>query len=131
MFYLHFLAAFEIAVIRMSRYYDLSQNAVLFSDVMLPMEAFLTTGDTSEMRLVTQIFEFAKSIAEMQLSEMALSLYCAYILLQEDRPGLRNIDEIKRLNQAVLQTLQRELIQRPPPSATQQARTDVSILTKL
>jgi len=124
-------AAFEIAVIRMSRYYDLSQNAVLFSDVMLPMEAFLTTGDTSEMRLVTQIFEFAKSIAEMQLSEMALSLYCAYILLQEDRPGLRNIDEIKRLNQAVLQTLQRELIQRPPPSATQQARTDVSILTKL
>ena len=48
-----------------------------------------------------------------------------------DRPGLRNIDEIKRLNQAVLQTLQRELIQRPPPSATQQARTDVSILTKL
>ena len=50
---------------------------------MLPMEAFLTTGDTSEMRLVTQIFEFAKSIAEMQLSEMALSLYSAYILLQE------------------------------------------------
>ena len=79
----YFSAAFEIAVIRMSRYYDLTQNAVLFSDNMLPMEAFLTTGDTSEMRLVTQIFEFAKSIAEMQLSEMALSLYCAYILLQE------------------------------------------------
>ena len=69
----------------MSRYYDLTQNAVLFHDIMLPMEAFLTTGDTSEMRLVTQIFEFAKSIAEMQLSEMALSLYCAYILLQEGK----------------------------------------------
>ena len=48
-----------------------------------------------------------------------------------DRPGLRNVDEIKRLNQAVLQTLQRELIQRPPPSAIQPGRTDVSILTKL
>ena len=48
-----------------------------------------------------------------------------------DRPGLRNIEEIKRLNQAVLQTLQRELIQRPPPSGTQSTRTDVSILTKL
>ena len=53
------------------------------------------------------------------------------IFLFSDRPGLRNIEEIKRLNQAVLQTLQRELIQRPPPSATQPARTDVSILTKL
>ena len=84
-----FAAAFEIAVIRMSRYYDLSQNAVLFHDIMLPMEAFLTTGDTSEMRLVTQIFEFAKSIAEMQLSEMSLSLYCAYILLQEGWYHLR------------------------------------------
>jgi hypothetical protein len=126
-------AAFEIAVIRMSRYYDLTQNAVLFSDIMLPMEAFLTTGDTSEMRLVTQIFEFAKSIAEMQLSEMALSLYCAYILLQEDRPGLRNVEEIKRLNQAVLQTLQRELIQRPPPSTSslQPSRADVTLLGKL
>lgn len=84
------------------------------------------------MRLVTQIFEFAKSIAEMQLSEMALSLYCAYILLQEDRPGLRNVDEIKRLNQAVLQTLQRELIQRPPPSTSlQPSRADVTVLGKL
>jgi hypothetical protein len=126
-------AAFELAVIRMSRYFDLSQNAVLFSDIMLPMDAFLTTGDTSEMRLVTQIFDFAKSIAEMQLSEMALSLYCAYILLQEDRPGLRNVDEIKRLNQAVLQTLQRELIQRPPPSASLQSSTadTASVLSKL
>ena len=44
---------------------------------------------------------------------------------------MRNIEEIKRLNQAVLQTLQRELIQRPPPSGTQSTRTDVSILTKL
>ena len=31
----------------------------------------------------------------------------------------------------MLQTLQRELIQRPPPSGTQSTRTDVSILTKL
>ena len=78
-------AAFEISIIRMSRYYDLSQNAVLFGDQMLPMDAFMTTRNTEEMNLVTQIFDFAKSLAEMQLSEMVLALYSAYILLQEGK----------------------------------------------
>ena len=56
---------------------------LLFDDILLPMEAFLTTRDTHEMRLVTEVFNFAKELAEMQLSEVALALYSAYILLQE------------------------------------------------
>lgn len=67
----------------MSRYYDISQFAVLFSDTMLPMEAFTTNRDTQEMRLANRIFDFAQDLAEMQLSEVALSLYSAYILLQD------------------------------------------------
>ena len=74
---------FELAVIRMSRYYDVRQKCVLFLDTNLPMEAFLTTRDTVEMKLVTQIFDLARAIAEMQLSEVAIALYSAYILLQE------------------------------------------------
>lgn len=106
--------AFELAVIRMSRYFDLSQNAVLFSDCMLPMEAFMTTRDTVEMNLVSQIFDFAKSLAELRLSDIALALYSAYILLQDDRPGLRNAEKVRSLNQAVLTALQRELSENPP-----------------
>jgi nuclear receptor subfamily 1 group F protein 4 len=90
----------------MSRYYEVSQNAVLFMEempvlenmltpdmaarmkfMMLPMESFLTTGDTTEMSLVSQIFDFARTLAEMQLSETALSLYSAYILLQDGTSG--------------------------------------------
>ena len=74
---------FELAVIRMSRYFDCSQKAVLFLDCMLPMDAFMNTRDTTEMKLVSQIFDYAKSLAEMQLSEVAIALYSAYILLQE------------------------------------------------
>ena len=72
----------------MSRYFDLSQNAVLFSDIMLPMEAFMTTRDTLEMKLVSQIFDFAKSLAELRLSDIALGLYSAYILLQDGKSQL-------------------------------------------
>ena len=51
-----------MAIIRMSRYFDLSNNAVLFHDVMLPVDAFLTTHISEEMTLVNKIFEFAKMI---------------------------------------------------------------------
>ena len=43
----------------------------------------MNNRDTTEMKLVSQIFDFAKSIAEMRLSDVALALYSAYILLQE------------------------------------------------
>ena len=59
----------------MSRFYDVSQKAVLFLDRgMLTMDVFMTTGDTCEMELVSQIFDFAKSLAEMQLSEASIGM---------------------------------------------------------
>ena len=74
----------------MSRYFDLSNNHVLFvgepagaldRSLMLPLEAFTTSGN----RLVSQIIDCAKTIAQLKLSEVALSLYSAYILLQAGR----------------------------------------------
>lgn len=59
---------------------DLSQNAVLYGDVMLPQEAFYTTN-TLEMKLVAGIFETAKSIAELKLTETELALYQSLVLL--------------------------------------------------
>ncbi len=113
----------------MSRYYDVSQKAVLFLDCgMLPMEAFMTTGDTTEMELVSQIFDFAKSLAEMQLSEVQLALYSALILMQEDRAGLRDAAEIGKMSSALYHALERDLRERPPAVET---KGDVSILSKL
>lgn len=64
----------------MSRLLDLSQNAVLYGDVMLPQEAFYTS-DSEEMRLVSRIFQTAKSIAELKLTETELALYQSLVLL--------------------------------------------------
>ena len=84
-------------MIRLSRYFDLSNNHVLFvgdqtqlleKSCMLPLEAFTTSGNTEEMTLVSQIFDCARTIAELKLSEVALSLYSAYILLQSGEFGL-------------------------------------------
>ncbi|KAF5304802.1 hypothetical protein FQR65_LT07819 [Abscondita terminalis] len=100
--------SFELAILRMSRYLDLSQNCVLYGDTMLPQDAFFTS-DTAEMKLVTCVFEMAKSIAELKLTETELALYSACVLLSPDRPGLKGIGEISRLSQAVIRALRIEL----------------------
>lgn len=64
----------------MSRLMDLSQNSVLYGEVMLPQEAFYTSN-TLEMKLVAGIFETAKSIAELKLTETELALYQSLVLL--------------------------------------------------
>lgn len=90
--------SFELAIIRMSRLMDLSQNAVLYGEVMLPQgrfsknkivelvlicifsEAFYTS-ESFEMKLVACIVETAKSIAELKLTETELALYQSLVLL--------------------------------------------------
>ena len=75
----------------MSRYYSVEKKAVLFMDMMLPVEAFMGTGHSAEMKLVSQIFDFVRSLAELELSETALALYSAYILLQHGKFDLYKI----------------------------------------
>ena len=83
------LGSFELALLRMSRYYSVERKAVLFMDMMLPMEAFMGSGNSTEMKLVSQIFDFVRSLAELELSETALALYSAYILLQHGKLEFR------------------------------------------
>lgn len=82
--------SFELAIVRMSRLLDLSQNAVLYGDVMLPQEAFYTS-DSEEMRLVSRIFQTAKSIAELKLTETELALYQSLVLLWPGKPPYKDL----------------------------------------
>lgn len=100
--------SFELSILRMSRYYDLNTNSVMYGETFLPLDAFFTT-ENLEVKLVNSVFEFAKSIAELKLSETELALYSAFVLLAPDRVGLKGVSEIQRLNQAVLKALKMDL----------------------
>ena len=87
----------------MSRYFDLSNNHVLFvgelagadqRSLLLPVEVFTTSGNTEEKTLVSQIFDCAKSIAQLKLSEYALSLYSANILLKDGRISINILPKL-------------------------------------
>ncbi|XP_076324587.1 putative nuclear hormone receptor HR3 isoform X1 [Tachypleus tridentatus] len=100
--------SFELVLLRMSRYFDLNTGSVLYGESLLPVEAFMTS-DTTEMKLVSSSFDFAKSIAELKLTDTELALFSAYVLLSPDRVGLKEVLDIQRLNQAILKSLRFEL----------------------
>ena len=74
------LGSFELAILRMSRYFDLSSGCVLYGDTMLPQDAFYT-ADTAEIKLVNLAFEVARGVAELKLTETELELYSGCVLL--------------------------------------------------
>lgn len=76
--------SFELAILRMSRYFDLSSGCVLYGDTMLPQDAFYT-ADTAEIKLVNLAFEVARGVAELKLTETELALYSACVLLSAGR----------------------------------------------
>ncbi|XP_032307088.1 probable nuclear hormone receptor HR3 isoform X6 [Drosophila ananassae] len=117
--------SFELAIVRMSRLLDLSQNAVLYGDVMLPQEAFYTS-DSEEMRLVSRIFQTAKSIAELKLTETELALYQSLVLLWPERNGVRGNTEIQRLFNLSMNAIRQELETNHAP-----LKGDVTVLDTL
>lgn len=100
--------AFELTVIRMVRYYDLTQDVVLYGDTPLRMDVFLM-GNTTEMKLVHDVFDMVRSIAELKLTETELALFSAYVLLSPDRPGLSCADSVERFNAELLKALRLKL----------------------
>lgn len=75
-----FTGAFELAIIRLSRYIDLQTNRILFDNLLLTPEAFFTDS-TPEIKLIGCAYDLAKTIAELKLTDVELGLYSAAVLL--------------------------------------------------
>ncbi|XP_035772767.1 probable nuclear hormone receptor HR3 isoform X5 [Anopheles albimanus] len=117
--------SFELAIVRMSRLMDLSTNCVLYGDIMLPQEAFYTS-DSFEMKLVACIFETAKSITELKLTETELALYQSLVLLWPERNGVRGNTEIQRLFNMSMSAIRQEIETNHAP-----LKGDVTVLDTL
>ncbi|KAI5727184.1 hypothetical protein M8J76_015700 [Diaphorina citri] len=102
--------SFELALLRISRYYDLSQNSILYEDVLVSQDIFYGQNRTSpEMKLIFLIFDIVRAVAELKLTETELALFSAMVLLSPDRSGIKDVLEISRLHRAVKKLLEAEL----------------------
>lgn len=96
----------EVLLIRMCRAYNSSNNTMFFDGKFASPQLFKALGCDD---LVNAVFELAKSLSRLQLSEEEMALYSAAVLLAPDRPWLTESQQVQKLQEKVYVALQHSL----------------------
>ncbi|XP_032525066.1 probable nuclear hormone receptor HR3 isoform X12 [Danaus plexippus] len=118
--------SFELAIVRLSRLIDINRDHVLYGDVVLPIRECVHARDPRDMSLVAGIFDAAKTIARLKLTETELALYQSLVLLWPERHGVRGNPEIQMLFNMSMATMRHEIETNHAP-----LKGDVTVLDTL
>ncbi|XP_013136657.1 PREDICTED: probable nuclear hormone receptor HR3 isoform X1 [Papilio polytes] len=118
--------SFELAIVRLSRLIDVNREQVLYGDVVLPIRECVHARDPRDMALVVGIFDAAKTIARLKLTETELALYQSLVLLWPERHGVRGNPEIQCLFNMSMAAMRHEIETNHAP-----LKGDVTVLDTL
>ncbi|XP_048002294.1 probable nuclear hormone receptor HR3 isoform X7 [Leguminivora glycinivorella] len=118
--------SFELAIVRLSRLIDVNRDNVLYGDVVLPIRDCVHARDPRDMALVVGIFDAAKTIARLKLTETELALYQSLVLLWPERHGVRGNPEIQCLFNMSMAAMRHEIETNHAP-----LKGDVTVLDTL
>ncbi|XP_048383416.1 nuclear receptor ROR-beta isoform X2 [Stegostoma tigrinum] len=93
----------EVVLVRMCRAFNPLNNTVLFEGKYGGMQTFKALGCDD---LVSAIFDFAKSLCSLQLTEEEIALFSAAVLISPDRPWLIEPRKVQKLQEKVYFALQ-------------------------
>uniref|UniRef100_A0A8C7JCD7 RAR-related orphan receptor C a n=1 Tax=Oncorhynchus kisutch TaxID=8019 RepID=A0A8C7JCD7_ONCKI len=93
----------DVLLIRMCRAYNPINNTVLFDGKFASAQTFKALGCDD---LVGAVFDLAKSLSRIQLSEEEMALFSAAVLLSPDRPWLKDTQQVQKLQEKVYLSLQ-------------------------
>ncbi|XP_042340618.1 nuclear receptor ROR-alpha A-like [Plectropomus leopardus] len=96
----------EVVLVRMCRLFDSQNNTVYFDGKFAGPDVFKALGCDD---LITSVFDFAKSMCSLHLSEDELALFSAFILLSADRSWLQEKLQVEKLQQKTQLALQHVL----------------------
>ncbi|XP_076011497.1 nuclear receptor ROR-alpha A-like isoform X2 [Genypterus blacodes] len=96
----------EVVFLRMCRAFDSQTNTVYFDGKYAGPEVFKALGCDD---LITSVFDFARSMCSLRLSEDELALFSAFILFSADRSWLQEKMQVEKLQQRTELALQHVL----------------------
>ncbi|KAL8587714.1 hypothetical protein ACOMHN_020932 [Nucella lapillus] len=96
---------FEILLVRLACLFDPESNTMMFTGGKLFRRhpATMTTGAGF---LLDSMFDFSERFNKLCLRDEELALFSAIVLLSPDRPGLRNMEQVERIQNKVTHSLQ-------------------------
>ncbi|XP_054906659.1 nuclear receptor ROR-beta isoform X1 [Poeciliopsis prolifica] len=93
----------EVVLVRMCRAFNPLNNTVLFEGKYGGMQMFKSLGCDD---LVSAVFDFAKSLCSLQLTEEEIALFSAAVLISTDRPWLMEPRKVQKLQEKIYFALQ-------------------------
>uniref|UniRef100_A0A3B4BH48 Uncharacterized protein n=1 Tax=Periophthalmus magnuspinnatus TaxID=409849 RepID=A0A3B4BH48_9GOBI len=94
----------DVLLIRMCRAYNPINNTMLFDGKFAAAHLFKALGCDD---LVTSVFDLARSLSRLQMSEEEMALFSAAVLLSPDRLWLTDVHKIQKMQEKVYLALQR------------------------
>lgn len=98
---------FEVLLVRLASLFDSESNTILFTSGKLrKRKQSHINGCGSRGFLLDSMFDFADHFNKLNLKENELALFSAIVLFSNDRPGLRNVEQIRKLQDVLLKSLE-------------------------
>ncbi|XP_063411109.1 ecdysone-inducible protein E75-like [Mytilus trossulus] len=98
-------ATFEVLLVRHACLFDTDNGTMMFTCGKLfkrpPPDSTNSAGF-----LLDSMFDFAERFNMLKLAEEEIALFSAIVLLSPDRPGLRNVEQIEKLQNKLTESLQ-------------------------
>ncbi|XP_071103574.1 uncharacterized protein [Haliotis cracherodii] len=96
---------FEVLLVRLACLFDPDTNTMMFTGGRL-FKRHLASMTSNAGFLLDSMFDFAERFNRLNLSDDELAIFSAIVLLSPDRPGLRNLEQVERIQNRLTEALQ-------------------------
>nr|CAG4636865.1 EOG090X036X [Ceriodaphnia reticulata] len=107
---------FEVLLVRLAAMFDSQSNTMLCLNGQLLRRDALHNSSNARF-LMDSMFEFAERLNSLALNDAELGLFCAVVVIAADRPGLRNVELVERMQSKLRSVLENVLNQAHPDKA--------------
>ncbi|CAG5115445.1 unnamed protein product, partial [Candidula unifasciata] len=97
---------FEVLLVRLACLFDPHSNTMMFTGGKLFQRQPASIMTTNAGFLLDSMFDFAERFNKMCLIDDEIALFSAVVLLSPDRPGLRNIEQVEKIQNKLTEALQ-------------------------
>uniref|UniRef100_A0ABD2XA58 Ecdysone-inducible protein E75 n=1 Tax=Trichogramma kaykai TaxID=54128 RepID=A0ABD2XA58_9HYME len=104
---------FEVLLVRLACMFDRETNSMICLNGQVLKRESIHNSPNARF-LMDSMFDFAERINLLNLADNEIALFCAIVVIAADRPGLRNVEFIEKMNHKLRCVLQGLLAQNHP-----------------
>ncbi|XP_054711861.1 ecdysone-inducible protein E75-like isoform X2 [Uloborus diversus] len=104
---------FEVLLVRLASMFDSQTNSLICLNGQVLRRESLHTASNARF-LLDSMFDFAERLNTLHLSDNEVGLFSAVVVIAPDRPGLRNVDLVLKIQKKMMDILQKSITRSHP-----------------